>query len=482
MAKRELPEQHKQVLNNPSLGKIERMREVERINDLGYSQQVIADAMGVSTVQLANGLKVVKEDDPALHQLVSDGWLTLSEAAEAISTKAKSGRKRYPFDYKFCKSDGVVLYEHRPVRIFDRYGKYYICASLFGKPIYRIDDSNFPIEVVRKLIDDGYVIRSNLNVIAPNGDPVGDLAQHLLAALYHVDRSGIRNIKTINAPTEKNEAQDYRISNLLFSDMESIVPQSASTSVRRVGDDIAILRKAYGIMGYTDYSEQMMRILTGFGAIHTRAPDKRLSIFIDGYHDYYIHSLRVALDLYGLPDDFTAKDVIAMMQRFRAEYTSGENKMSVDHLDGNAMNNRLSNLIIISRNDNHIKQTITASIEKINPNLFCWMKRDTATTVKMQAGYMSQFEPPIFWVDKVIHTDDLIDELRDVVNLAEEHEICLSDVSSAYCDVGELDDCDILLYGYMGVARKRAEFLQKTSEKTDKAEPDAGEDEESEEI
>ena len=114
-----------------------------------------------------------------------------------------------------------------------------------------------------------------------------------------------------------------------------------------------------------------------------------------------------------------------MMECFRAEYTS--KGMSVDHLDGNCRNNRLSNLTLMTRKQNHKKQMLLAALEKLNVakdvadnkvRWFCWAERFDRVSIHMRAGYCSTLQAPVYLVDDVVSAKSYLRELERLIEIA----------------------------------------------------------------
>lgn len=416
LKKMQIPEDLKERLADNSPHILDRMRLADSLSTLGYKHTDIADAMQIPIWTYRKAFRVYRCADPLTIESVKDGWLTMDGAISRI--REKLGTDCYPEDKLF---GAQVIYEHKPVCIYRKDGKCYITASQYDDLFYRIDDDAFVVNLVKDMIDKGYVIRSNLTVIRPDGKADGTLPKHMISAYYNVPLEKIKNVRRRLKPRGK-ETEDIRLENLSCNSISGFVPYKENTTVHRKGNDIAILRRPFGIMTYTDFTPQMMEIVTRFGAARTRSPDKRLSIWIDSSHDHYLHHLRVALDLYGLPENFSKDDVLAMMERFRAEYTCPEKGMVVDHLDSDCHNDRLSNLVIMDKRLNASKGWITTKIANLDPHYFCWAERNTATTVRLRAGCLSQLKSPIYWIDDVFIVEDYLDEMRRFIKMTEENQ------------------------------------------------------------
>ncbi len=184
----------------------------------------------------------------------------------------------------------------------------------------------------------------------------------------------------------------------------------------RRGKDIVITRKVDGLVTYVDYSPELYHVLNSYGALHTKANDKRLSLCIDGKHDVYLYHLRMIEHLYGLPKD--TEELIANIDRFRAEQLGQD--YIVDHIDNDSTNDRLSNLMLITTGQNNAKRYIKEGLEKVGYPFFLWAERYDNTAIKMQAGYISQFKRPCFMVEGVFTVKQFLEEAQCFVDSARE--------------------------------------------------------------
>ena len=310
-----------------------------------------------------------------------------------------------------------------------------------GRYTYLLDNDAYAISTVSDLINDGYWIRTDLQVYDKVGRACKRFTNYLVAAYADAPLETVR--KVCWRDREGDNRYDIRIDNLRCVAVGAIMPSPCRNAViQRRGDDIYILYRSGGVVEYVDYSPEMMRILTEFGSLTAGGRDKRLSLQINGGGGIRkLYHIRVALDLYGLPVGFDRDDVVAMMERFRAEYLS--RNITVDHIDGNHQNNRLSNLILMSRRHNIQKQKMTSILVNLDANQevkdaeenadaeqrvrtvkgdivhwFCWSERFDSVSICMRAGYCSPLQAPVYLIDDILSVKEYLRELERFIEIA----------------------------------------------------------------
>ena len=125
--------------------------------------------------------------------------------------------------------------------------------------------------------------------------------------------------------------------------------------------------------------------------------------------------------------------------------------MTVDHIDGDCFNNRLSNLILMKKAQNVKKQSLTSALVRLDSRLkvrkhevefeedekdsdkkqfrvvecniihwFCWAERYDRTSICMRAGYCSPLQAPVFLVEGVYSVPEYLNELKRFIEIAED--------------------------------------------------------------
>ena len=339
-----------------------------------------------------------------------------------------------------CANKRFCLYQHK--------GKCFVAMNNGGRRRYEVDNAEYAISTICDIINNGCGISAKLDVYDKSNNKIGNLKNYLVSAYANIP---LEKIKRVWLKDRADGANDLRISNLRCRALATTIPSlNGDTVIERRKKDIVILHKSSGVVSYVDYTPKMMRILTEFGALHSRARDKRLSLLLDSKNDNLLHQIRIALDLYGLPDGFCKDDVIAMMERLRDEHIS--KGITVDHIDGDCLNNRLNNLILMKKAQNVKKQRLTAALVNLDACLkvrkhevdfeedeknsdkkpqfrvvegnivhwFCWSERYDRTSICMRAGYCSPLQAPVYLVEGVYSVPEYLNEMKRFIEIVKD--------------------------------------------------------------
>ena len=241
-------------------------------------------------------------------------------------------------------------------------------------------------EHIAEMLNSGYRIRYNLRIINPNGEPIGTLKHHIISNHYSIP---IEKVLPLPIHYQKRwgvrNRDDLRVDNLVCS----LIPQRENISIKvwRKWDELLCMHKSSSEIYYCDYSDDLDRVLqSGWFSWHhaCRNKSQRLAGVISGCDiPIYLYQLVMIEALYGLP--LQKEDLIQLIHRFKAEYS--DKGLTIDHLDDDPHNNRLSNLFIMPRGKNGTKGNLTQSI----PIPYFWnSKRIDSEKIYVEAGHGTQ--------------------------------------------------------------------------------------------
>lgn len=426
-----VPSDVQQVLTDKSISLIDRIKYAEdRKTEGWYNCDRVMTLIGVPSTTYYRHRLLIKAKNDEIYHRVATGRLSVTTAVDLLR------QMDYPFRGRLERMGASIIYIGSRHVIYRYRNRCYLAVAYpsrtsksnsiketqYREKLYRIDDKSYAIDTIVKMIEDGYSIGADLLVRTPDWKWAGALRHHLYAA-YHKEnldqilREKVEYKQKKKWPSAGVVCADLRIANLIgpVEKRKSSLVTGKTVVVRR-GKDIVIIRRADGLVTYTDYSPALHRVLNGYGALHTKSEDKRLSLYIDDEHDVYVYHLRLIEHLYGLPED--TEGLIANIDRFRVEQLGQE--YIVDHLDNDCHNNRLSNLMPMTIGQNNVKKSIKESLEKIGYPFFLWAERYDNTSITMQAGYISQFKRPCYMVEGVFTVKEFLEEAQRFVDCARE--------------------------------------------------------------
>lgn len=425
----EMPDEVSRILTDESISLIDRIKYAEdRKSERWYSCDRVMNLVGVPSTTFNRYLQVIRANNDEIYHRVATGKLRVTMAADLLK------QMDYPFRNRLERMGASIIYIGSRHVIYEYHQCCYLGIAYPAKErnnelkvahylekLYRIDNEPYAVDTIIKLINDGYSIGKTLLVRTPDRKPAGTLRHYIYAAYHKADLNLILNERVeldFNSAysTGTETLMDLRISNLSGPLDKTVVPISGWTAVMRRGKDIVITRKAGGLVTYTDFSPELYRVLNDYGALHTKADDNRLCLLIDSKHDIYLYHLRMIEHLYGLPHD--TEGLIANIERFRDEYL--RQGMVVDHIDNDCTNDRLSNLMLMSLENNNVKSAIMRAIKKLGYPFFCWAERYDDTAITLQAGYFSQFKRPRYMVEGVFTVKQFLAEAQNFVDCARE--------------------------------------------------------------
>lgn len=434
-----IPDDLKEQLTDPNISKLDRMQLALNAHNDGYANVDLMRAMGIPNTNYYRYMQILKSGDQVALDLYKSGVIRLQGAINHtkgdIPTVCLDAYDLWNMGAKvLCANKRFCLYQHK--------GKCFVAMNNGGRRRYEVDNAEYAINIICDIINNGCGISAKLDVYDKSNNKIGNLKNYLVSAYANIP---LEKIKRVWLKDRADGANDLRISNLRCRAFATTIPSlNGDTVIERRKKDIVILHKSSGVVSYVDYTPEMMRILTEFGALHSRAKDKRLSLLLDSKNDNLLHQIRIALDLYGLPDGFCKDDVIAMMERLRDEHIS--KGITVDHIDGDCRNNRLSNLILMKKAHNVKKQRLTSALVSLDARLevgkedeksndekqhvrvvegdivhwFCWAERYDRTSICMQAGYCSPLQAPVYLVEGVYSVPEYLNELKRFIEIAED--------------------------------------------------------------
>lgn len=435
-----IPDDLKEQLADPNISELERMQFALIAHNDGYTNVDMMRLMDMPSTNYYRYLRLIKSNNQTVFDAFQSGKVGLHKAIRLLKGAIPTG---YLNAYDLWNIGAKVLCANKRFCLYQQKEKCFIEMNSGGRGKYEVDNADYAIKTICDIINNGCGITARLDVYDENKNRIGNLKNYLVSAYANIP---LEKIKSVWLKDRVDGANDLRISNLRCRALATTIPSlNGDTVVEHRGKDIVIIRKLSGVVSYVDYTPEMMRILTEFGALHSRARDKRLSLLLDSKNDKLLHQIRIALDLYGLPEGFSKNDVIAIMERLRAEHIS--KGMTVDHIDGDCLNNRLSNLILMKKAHNVKKQRLTSALVSLDARLevgkedeksndekqhvrvvegdivhwFCWAERYDRTSICMRAGYCSPLQAPIYLVEGVYSVPEYLNEMKHFIDLARDH-------------------------------------------------------------
>ena len=435
-----IPDDLKEQLADPNISELERMQFALIAHNDGYTNVDMMRLMDMPSTNYYRYLRLIKSNNQTVFDAFQSGKVGLHKAIRLLKGAIPTG---YLNAYDLWNIGAKVLCANKRFCLYQQKEKCFIEMNSGGRGKYEVDNADYAIKTICDIINNGCGITARLDVYDENKNRIGNLKNYLVSAYANLP---LEKIKSVWLKDRVDGANDLRISNLRCRALATTIPSlNGDTVVEHRGKDIVIIRKLSGVVSYVDYTPEMMRILTEFGALHSRARDKRLSLLLDSKNDKLLHQIRIALDLYGLPEGFSKNDVIAIMERLRAEHIS--KGMTVDHIDGDCLNNRLSNLILMKKAHNVKKQRLTSALVSLDARLevgkedeksndekqhvrvvegdivhwFCWAERYDRTSICMRAGYCSPLQAPIYLVEGVYSVPEYLNEMKHFIDLARDH-------------------------------------------------------------
>lgn len=411
----------------------------------GYTNVDMMRVMDMPSTNYYRYLRLLKSNNQTVFDAFQSGKVGLHKAIRLLKGAIPTG---YLNAYDLWNIGAKVLCANKRFCLYQQKEKCFIEMNSGGRGKYEVDNADYAINTICDIINNGCGITARLDIYDENKNRIGNLKNYLVSAYANIP---LEKIKSVWLKDRVDGVNDLRISNLRCRALATTIPSlNGDTVIERRKKDIVILHKSSGVVSYVDYTPEMMRILTEFGALHSRARDKRLSLLLDSKNDNLLHQIRIALDLYGLPDGFCKDDVIAMMERLRDEHIS--KGITVDHIDGDCLNNRLNNLILMKKAQNVKKQRLTAALVNLDARLkvrkhevdfeeeeknsdkkpqvrvvegnivhwFCWSERYDRSSICMRAGYCSPLQAPVYLVEGVYSVPEYLNEMKRFIEIVKD--------------------------------------------------------------
>jgi hypothetical protein len=236
-------------------------------------------------------------------------------------------------------------------------------SRLNKEKIYVLDDLppviKAVISVMGLVANGGYKITPRLRISDPGGKPCGELMHRIVSAVYGVrlDMLVDKEIR-FNHRLLPDGRYNYKLGNVWFPQIE-FLDDGKPTKIDKVGNEIHIFREELQQTTIYDYRKGFWALINKY-SLHYLGRDHREALYVDTSHTYLLYRVALADFLYcGLPLEPDA--LIAAMERFEAEYGHG---LEVDHLDGDYLNCRTDNLMLMTKKQNTRKQSIQKKLRE----------------------------------------------------------------------------------------------------------------------
>lgn len=278
-----------------------------------------------------------------------------------------------------------VIRQNKNSRFVKDGTNYYVETRYNPKPggmryIYKrlvVDNSDTVISAIMDLYDNGYKIFTGGVVVDSDGNKSGKLSHYILSGIHKipVDEICSAGVRLLH---DKSDFRERNIYCPLFDNHES-----GTLQIWRKWDELVYRYKSSGAIGYTDYSPELAAVLCSpYLSWHPASKSSQYrmgAVLRETNQQVYLYQIRMMEVLYGLPLD--EKGFREVLKRYRAEYS--DKGLTVDHLDGDIDNNRLSNLFTMPLRINIAKASCT---RKIKAPYFWNSKRADNKTIEVEAG------------------------------------------------------------------------------------------------
>lgn len=459
-----IPEDIKSQLSDQALSSIERVQLAEKCRkQYSFNREDMLALTGISNTQYARYQWVLRYGDERLFNLLRKRKCSADMAIKEIKDPGYLDKRE-----QYCLRDKLERKYDKVEMIYEQYkyalyrvkpnGGCYLAVSYLVKGndddiicsreqnTCRIDDNKSILDTIVELLQQGCTISKTFRVTKPDKSSAA-LYYYVVSAFSGTPLDDV--IKSATKPRHKphNGAYDMRLSSLWVPDELAIqyADVIGSNTIVRCNNSITIINRKNGSVNYTDYSPWLFKFLKANGDnISLQARDRRLCLPV-GNRVEYLHHIVLAVELYGKPSE--AEPLPNKIQRLRNEYF--DLGYEVDHLDGDAQNNRISNLMLMT-GSNHAKKSglckrlenfnlklrkpyewsvIKAPHKKISPCV-CKLERNDNTSVRMQAGIMQSTSQDVEYIVQGVFTiPEMLYQLETFLHDVEQNEAIFAEFS-----------------------------------------------------
>lgn len=459
-----IPEDIKSQLSDQALSSIERVQLAEKCRkQYSYNREDMLALTDIGNTQYARYQWVLRYGDERLFNLLRQRECSVSMAIKDIQEPGYlDKRERYCLRDKLEREYGEVemiyeRYKYALYRIKPNDGCYlavsYIVKGNDDDLIWCreqntccIDDNKAIIDTIVELLQQGCTISKAFRVTTPDRRSVA-LYYYVVSVFSGTPLDEV--IRSTTKPKHKpwNGAYDMRLSSLWVPGELAIqyADVIGSNTIVRRGDSITIINRKNGSVNYTDYSPWLFKFLKEHGDnISLQARDRRLCLPV-GNRVEYLHHIILAVELYGEPSE--AEPLSKKIQRLRNAYF--DLGYEVDHLDGDAQNNRVSNLMLMTCSDHAKKSGLCKRMENFNQKLrkpyewsivkaphkkispcVCKLERYDNKSVRMQVGIMQgTSQNAEYTVQGVFTVPEMLYQLETFLHDVEQNEAIFAEFS-----------------------------------------------------
>lgn len=459
-----IPEDIKSQLSDQALSSIERVQLAEKCRkQYSYNREDMLALTDIGNTQYARYQWVLRYGDERLFNLLRQRECSVSMAIKDIQEPGYlDKRERYCLRDKLEREYGEVemiyeRYKYALYRIKPNDGCYlavsYIVKGNDDDLIWCreqntccIDDNKAIIDTIVELLQQGCTISKAFRVTTPDRRSVA-LYYYVVSVFSGTPLDEV--IRSATKPKHKpwNGAYDMRLSSLWVPGELAIqyADVIGSNTIVRRGDSITIINRKNGSVNYTDYSPWLFKFLKEHGDnISLQARDRRLCLPV-GNRVEYLHHIILAVELYGEPSE--AEPLSKKIQRFRNAYF--DLGYEVDHLDGDAQNNRVSNLMLMTCSGHAKKSGLCKRMENFNQKLrkpyewsivkaphkkispcVCKLERYDNKSVRMQVGIMQgTSQNAEYTVQGVFTVPEMLYQLETFLHDVEQNEAIFAEFS-----------------------------------------------------
>jgi hypothetical protein len=294
---------------------------------------------------------------------VKKGECTVNRAVEILQNP---DYRKYVHFVRLQYAQAEVVLQTRRLALYRQSDE--LQLSIANQPkherIYILDDippvEKAVISTMGLVAYGGYKMDARLRITAPDGKPCGELMHRITSAVYGVRLDTLVNYKIKYAQRVLPDGRyDYRLGNVWFPRNRFSLDLGQPVKIDRVDDKISVFRGKLHQETIYDYTNGIWEILNKY-PVFCRARDYRETLRVDSNHIYLLYRVALADHLCGgLPSEHDA--LIAATERFEREYGAD---LDIDHLDGDCLNCRIINLMLMTRSQNVRKEKIQSQLQK----------------------------------------------------------------------------------------------------------------------